>query len=319
MQRPAKLAACSALVGTALVLAAVVPAAASGPAPSAAAAPAAAAPESDTPTLVDGIAEPTDAKGPADKAALAHLKAKKDRYHIPSAETNLVVTDVTEVGSDETVRFTQQHGGVEVLGGQYIVRMKKKDAERIVTGTSGQYFTDLTVGVEPTISTELAVERAVQAVQYGGKAAGTLGGETKAALTGSDQGLVVLPQGAGVLTRHVTVRGTDATGAPVVQEVYIEATTGFPTLQYSGIQTFGIAGAATPARRCPSSDRRGHRSGRHGDAAHRRRCAGQPDAGRGERRVPAARHDASGHPDRDVRRLGRRGLLVPERNDPCRR
>jgi Zn-dependent metalloprotease len=247
MQRPAKLAACSALVGTALVLAAVVPAAASGPAPSSAVAPAAAAAESDTPTLIDGIAEPTDAKGPADKAALAHLNAKKDRYHIASAETNLVVTDVTAVGSDETVRFTQQHGGVDVLGGQYIVRMKKKDAERIVTGTSGRYFTDLTVGVEPKISTELAVERAVQAVLYGGKAAGTVGGETRAALTGADQGLVVLPQGAGVLTRHVTVRGTDATGALVVQEVYVEATTGLPMLQYSGIQTFGIAAATTPA------------------------------------------------------------------------
>ncbi|MDQ7880119.1 M4 family metallopeptidase [Microbacterium sp. QXD-8] len=248
MHRPAKLAACSALVGTALVLASVVPAAASAdPAPSTVAAPASADPDSDTPTLVDGIAEPTDAKGPADKAALAHLKAKKDRYHIPSAETNLVVSDVTEAGSDETVRFTQRHGGVEVLGGQYIVRMKKKEAERIVTGTSGQYFTDLTVGVEPKISSELAVARAVQAVQYGGKSAGTVGGETTAALTGADQGLVVLPQGAGILTRHVTVRGTDAAGAPVVQEVYIEATTGLPTLQYSGIQTFGIAGVATPA------------------------------------------------------------------------
>ena len=248
MQRPAKLAACSALVGTALVLATVVPAAASsGPAPSTVAAPAAAAPESDTPTLVDGLAEPADAKSPADKAALAHLAAKKDRYHIPSAETNLVVTDVTEVGRDETVRFAQRHGGVEVLGGQYIVRMKKNDTERIVTGTSGQYFTGLTVGVEPKISSELAVARAIEAVQYGGKSAGTVGGETKAALTGVDQGLVVLPQGAGLLTRHVTVRGTDATGAPVVQEVYVEATTGLPTLQYSGIQTFGIAGAAAPA------------------------------------------------------------------------
>ena len=204
-----------------------------------------------------------------------------------------------------------------MLGGQYIVRMKKKDAERIVTGTSGQYFTDLTVGVEPKISTELAVERAVHAVQYGGKAAGTLGAETKAALTGSDQGLVVLPQGAGVLTRHVTVRGTDATGAPVCAGGLHR---GHDRLPDAGVQRhpdIRDRRRRHPRRRCPRSDRRGHRSGRHGDAAHRRRCAGLPDAGRGERRVPAARHDASGHPDRDVRRLwGVVGYSYPERNDP---
>jgi Zn-dependent metalloprotease len=249
MQRHLKHATCSVLVGTALVLGTAVPAVASGTsaAPAAASVAEATTSPTDTPPLIDGIAEATTATGPADKAALAHLKSKKDRYKIPSADTNLAAAAVTVADGAETVRFTQKHKGVEVLGGQYIVRMKKKAGERVVTGTSGQYFTDLTVSTTPSISSELAVQRAVQAVQYGGKAAGTVGGETKAALTGEDQGLVVLPQGAGVLTRHVTVRGTEATGSPVVQEVYIEATAGFPVLQYSGIQTFGVADVAPTA------------------------------------------------------------------------
>ncbi|WP_308401550.1 hypothetical protein [Streptomyces roseoverticillatus] len=62
-------------------------------------------------------------------------------------------------------------------------------------------------------------------------------------LTGTARGLVVLPKGPGVLTRHATVRGTaPATGAPVLQEVYVDAKAGYPVLQYSGIKTFRAAG-----------------------------------------------------------------------------
>lgn len=249
MQRKVILAVCSAIAGAALVAGAGAQAVAA-PTPARAAAStstASSASATDTPELVDGIAEPTTATGPADKAAKDHLKANQGRYHIPNADKDLATKEVLTRDGAETVRFTQKHAGVDVFGGQYIVRMEKKNAQRVVTGTSGRYFTELTVGVEPKISSELAVERAVQAVQYGGKAAGTVGGEAKAALTGAEQGLVVLPQGAGVLTRHVTVRGTDATGAPVVQEVYIEATAGFPALQYSGIQTFGVADTSPAA------------------------------------------------------------------------
>jgi Zn-dependent metalloprotease len=256
MQRHATLAVCSALVGSALVLAVAAPSAAApdraAPGSVAVAGTTPAPPgngtsPTDTPALVDGIAEPTTGTGAADKAALAHLSSNQSRYHIAAPERNLVTSDVHTQDGTESVRFTQQHKGVEVLGGQYIVRMTHKGSQRLVTGTSGRFFTDLTVDVEPNVSSELAVERAIQSVRYGGEAAGTVGGQTTAVLSGTDQGLVVLPQGGGVLTRHVTVRGTDATGAPVVQEVYIEATAGFPALQYSGIQTFGVADAEPAA------------------------------------------------------------------------
>ncbi|WP_431955184.1 M4 family metallopeptidase, partial [Actinacidiphila sp. bgisy167] len=58
-------------------------------------------------------------------------------------------------------------------------------------------------------------------------------------LTGTDRGLSVLPTGKGVLARHVTVRGTDpATGAPVDQEVYLDAATGVAVYEHGGAPTF---------------------------------------------------------------------------------
>ncbi|WP_223206323.1 hypothetical protein [Streptomyces xanthii] len=67
-------------------------------------------------------------------------------------------------------------------------------------------------------------------------------------LDGKATGLTILPQGAGVLTRYMTVTGVNpADGTPVKQEVYVDARSGFPLLQYSAIQTFGVAGAAAGA------------------------------------------------------------------------
>ncbi|WP_329434045.1 hypothetical protein OG564_17745 [Streptomyces sp. NBC_01280] len=57
--------------------------------------------------------------------------------------------------------------------------------------------------------------------------------------------MTILPQGTGVLTRHITVTGTNpADGTAVKQEVYVDGHSGFPVMQYSGIQTFGATGAA---------------------------------------------------------------------------
>lgn len=49
-----------------------------------------------------------------------------------------------------------------------------------------------------------------------------------------------------MLTRHVTVSGTNPrTGEPVRQEVYVDARSGFPVLQYSALQTFAPDTATT--------------------------------------------------------------------------
>ncbi|WP_078871487.1 M4 family metallopeptidase [Streptomyces caatingaensis] len=207
------------------------------------------APRTATPALVTGIREPAAAGGSAADAARGHLAAKEGRYRIADPGRNLRPVRTVEAGTTETVRLQQRYKGVEVLGGQYVVRMEHRNGKRVVTGTSGKYFTGLTADTTPEVDEELAVDRAVEATatRLGAHGAGVRAPAEDAEypLTGTARGLVVLPRGEGVLTRHVTVRGTDpATRQPVLQEVYVDARTGYPVLQYSGIKTFGAPGAA---------------------------------------------------------------------------
>ncbi|MFE2303702.1 M4 family metallopeptidase [Streptomyces sp. NPDC059445] len=210
----------------------------------------------DTPSLVTGLHEEAAVTGTAADAARGHLRARKGRYHIADTSANGLVSagTTTEKGGRETVRLQQRYKGVPVLGGQYLVRMTAKDGRRTVTGTSGNYFTGLKLGsVAPKVSERTAIERAVAAVtaQQGGGLLHTPAKGEKAAglqLTGEEQGLTILPRGTGVLTRHITVTGAGTgDGTPVRQEVYIDARSGFPVLQYSGIETFGATGTAANA------------------------------------------------------------------------
>ncbi|WP_184345929.1 M4 family metallopeptidase [Streptomyces olivoverticillatus] len=205
-----------------------------------------------TPSLVDGIREGAKATGSAADAARGHLADKKSRYRIADPGRDLKPVQTVSTGTSETVRLQQKHRGVDVLGGQYVVRMEKKDGKRVVTGTSGKYFTALKADTKADVGEDLAVRRAVAATaaQLGGKRLAKPEQDAKApALTGTARGLVVLPRGAGVLTQHVTVRGTDpATGEPVLREVYVDAKAGYPVLQYSGIKTFGAPKSAKSAQ-----------------------------------------------------------------------
>ncbi|WP_414167956.1 M4 family metallopeptidase [Streptoverticillium reticulum] len=241
----------AALLGAAALVVSAVPA-------QAVAASAAAGPEvvpgkgTSTPSLVDGIRDRTKATGNAADAAREHLADKQSRYHIGNPQRDLAPLGTQSSGATETVRLQQKHHGIDVLGGQYVVRMEKKDGKRLVTGTSGRYFTRLTADTKAAVTQDVAVERAVAAVraQLGGRtldksdiAQPGRQGLTRSAesFSGTARGLVVLPKGDGVLTQHVTVRGTHpATGEPVLREVYIDAKAGYPVLQYSGIKTFGV-------------------------------------------------------------------------------
>ncbi|MFF7336450.1 M4 family metallopeptidase [Streptomyces sp. NPDC008163] len=253
----------AALLATAGLMATAMPAA---HADTAAAAPAASettpGSETDAPSLVTGLHEEVAATGSAADAARGHLKARKSRYHIAdtSAKDLTSVGTTTEKGGKETVRLQQKYKGVEVLGGQYVVRMTKKDGKRAVTGTSGNYFTKLKLDtVAPKVSEKTAIERAVGAVsaQFGGGMLRVPAKGEKAAaaeFTGKAGDVTILPQGTGVLTRHITVTGTNpADGSPVQQEVYIDAHSGFPVMQYSGIQTFGATNTATGATDGPAA------------------------------------------------------------------
>ncbi|MFI9205628.1 M4 family metallopeptidase [Streptomyces sp. NPDC053048] len=209
-----------------------------------------------TPSLVDGIREGVKASGSAADAARGHLADKQSRYRIANPGRDLKPVRTTTAGASETVRLQQKHRGIDVLGGQYVVRMEKKDGKRVVTGTSGKYFTALTADTKADVSEDLAVKRAVNATlaRLAAKkldknaVAAARGAKAERPLTGTARGLVVLPKGTGVLAHHVTVRGADpATGEPVLREVYIDAKAGYPVLQYSAIKTFGAPKAAAKA------------------------------------------------------------------------
>ncbi|MEU2854489.1 M4 family metallopeptidase [Streptomyces syringium] len=248
----------AALLGAAALVATAVPAHAAAPGQS----PADVIPGTDTatPALVDGIREAVKSTGSAADAARGHLADKESRYRIADPRRDLKPVQTLNSGAGETVRLQQKHRGVDVLGGQYVVRMEKKDGKRVVTGTSGKYFTGLKVATEAEVGEELAVRRAVSATaaRLGGnklatKDAPKKGAAAAAPLTGTARGLVVLPKGPGVLTHHITVRGTHpGTGEPVLREVYIDAKAGFPVLEYSGIKTFGApksaGGSGAPGR-----------------------------------------------------------------------
>ncbi|WP_372409598.1 M4 family metallopeptidase [Streptomyces luteireticuli] len=214
-----------------------------------------------TPALVTGIREPVRADGSAADAARGHLAAKEGRYRIADPGRDLKPVQTVNSGATETVRLQQKHKGVEVLGGQYVVRMEHKNGKRVVTGTSGKYFTGLTAGTTPEVDEELAVDRAVEATATGLRAhrpgARVQADDAEYPLAGTARGLVVLPKGQGVLTQHVTVHGTDpATKQPVLNEVYIDAKSGYPVLQYSGIKTFGAPKAVAVSGDGKQAERR---------------------------------------------------------------
>lgn len=245
-------------MGVAALVVPAVPAHAAAKAPAPPPSPAQMIPgqETQTPALVRGIREQAPARGGAAAAARAHLDGERGRYRIPDAARDLVPAGTIAADGRETVRLQQRHRGVPVLGGQYIVRMEKRDGERVVTGTSGRYFTELSTGTTPEVGEALAVERAVAAVrtELGDRNFSIRsplpgqGEEERAPLEGTARGPVVLPTGSGVLTQQVTVHGTDpASGEPVRREVYIDARAGYPVLQYSAIKTFG-APRATAGR-----------------------------------------------------------------------
>jgi bacillolysin len=215
------------------------------------------APATDTPALVDGLAEPADAALTPDKAAKAHLAGHKDRYKIADPSGTHVTASVSTEGARETVRLNQRYKGLPVFGAQYVVRMEKKGAARTVTGTSGAYYTDLKVDTTAArLPADKAVARAVEDVRrslhpgaavVAGVRPGAKPGTTAKDLTGKDQGLVVMPTGTGVLARHVVVTGTDgASGQPVARDVYVSATSGVTLLSVSRIKTVAAPQQVAP-------------------------------------------------------------------------
>ena len=250
--------AAAAILGTTAPAANAAPPSPTGTTLSEGSVPVTAAPATDTPALVDDVADPVDATVAPDRAAKAHLAGHKDRYKIGDPAGTLATASVETEGERETVRLDQRYKGLPVFGAQYVVRTEKTAGKRTVTGTSGSYFTNLDVDTTVTsIPAAVAVSRAVEEVRkslHPGAAVvasaprtGSAPGAAAADLVGTDQGLVIMPTGTGVLARRVLVKGKDVvTGQPVLRDVYVGAANGVPLLSVSRIKSF-VAGQQAAA------------------------------------------------------------------------
>ncbi|MFJ1929652.1 MULTISPECIES: M4 family metallopeptidase [unclassified Streptomyces] len=160
-------------------------------------------------------------------AAQRHLEARNDVYHTSGLE--LSKPKSTTQDGRSTVRFTQSLKGVPVLGAEYAVHTKGTTVE----SAGGSLFTGLTTDVTPKLTEEKARGRLFSDE--------SLRRLSRAERSTAAHGLVVLPRGAGLLTWHFTVTGTDLSGRPVRQQVYVDAHSGGVALSYNE-----LAGAEGP-------------------------------------------------------------------------
>ncbi|WP_188196948.1 M4 family metallopeptidase [Nonomuraea sp. SYSU D8015] len=188
----------------------------------------------EAPAEVSGLAEPAPA-GDAVAAAEEHLT--DPRYHIDPAD--LVPLHTVVDGADETVRFAQRHRGLPVVGGQYLVHFRTDGGERRVIGAGGRFLTELDVDPTPRITAE----------QAGRLARATLVKDRASVRVIPGGGLVVVPDGKGVLAWKVTLTGADPVKKkPVLLEAYVDARSGRPLFAVDRLRGFEgsvVAGGQT--------------------------------------------------------------------------
>ncbi|GAA1216768.1 hypothetical protein GCM10009665_03300 [Kitasatospora nipponensis] len=176
-----------------------------------------------TPQLVTGLTEAAPGN-PAD-AARTFLAAHPDQYRIDPGQLTELATERTPEGG-HTVRFQQNRAGIPVLGAQYLVHLTGDGADQRIESVGGKYFTGLSTPTTPTVPTE-----ALRALALGS----VTDPQVRAKATAEDRGPVILPGGTGRLTRHFTLHGSaPAAGAPLVREVYVDATVGAIALTDEG-------------------------------------------------------------------------------------
>ena len=181
-------------------------------------------------------------------AARRFLAGRRDTFHIADPVQDLRTVSTASEDGVTTVRLSQRYRDIRVVGAQYVVRMRDRGASNVVTGTSGRYFSALSVDVSHPLGfrfARLAALHALSDVRW------------KKAPVVSDAGNAIVPVGPGILTRHVTVTGYDlGRRRPVRQQLYIHAHTGKPVLSFNDlaydtpVETTGpsVNGGSVPLR-----------------------------------------------------------------------
>ena len=173
-------------------------------------------------------------------AARSFLAARSSTYHISDPARDLRTVSHASENGVTTVRLAQRYRGLPVVGAQYVVRMKDEGASNLVSGTSGQYFSELGVDTSHPLgfapARRAALHWLTSTVRWRGTPSVT------------DHGSAVVPVGKGVLTRHVTVSGYDnARRTPVRQQMYIHAHTGKPVMSFNDLQFDGPVSTTGPS------------------------------------------------------------------------
>ncbi|WP_340540397.1 M4 family metallopeptidase [Nocardioides sp. GXZ039] len=184
-----------------------------------------------TPALTDDRAAVPGARSAA-AAARTYLAEREQRFGIAAGRDLVAVRPAVADAAGRTAeRFAQRYHGIPVLGAEYVVRVREHGGRFQVEGTSGDYFTGLRVDLRRRMPFAAArgVARQLLAAEPAAQVRDVI-----------DRGEVVVPQGPGVLTRHVTVVGLDRErGLPLRRELYLAAGRTVPVLAYDDIQTDG--------------------------------------------------------------------------------
>lgn len=167
-----------------------------------------------TPHLTQTSVTMPGAKG--DKAARAFLGQRTSTYHIdnPSAQLRHEGQETVSASGIVADRYTQLHQGVPVFGGAFVVRSRATAQGAVVVGTSGTYYTGLSVATRPTLTREQARRAIVGTLALRGLR-----------LTAAEEGsLTVIPTGPGELAYQWQLTATDVrTGSLLRLEALTDA------------------------------------------------------------------------------------------------
>jgi len=143
-----------------------------------------------------------------------------------ASSADLRAGSTTTVHGTIVKRFDQEYAGIPVVGAQYVVRLRDRAGEPVVTGGNGKVLGNLDIDLSNGLSADFARVIAQRAL------ADELPGATIV-----DHGQAILPLGKGVLTRHLTARGWSRDGRLVQRELYLTAGSTRPVLSYDSIDS----------------------------------------------------------------------------------
>ncbi|MDQ3878333.1 MAG: M4 family metallopeptidase, partial [Actinomycetota bacterium] len=162
------------------------------------------------PVVVGAMAPGWSERDPV-TAAREGLVRQRALYRI--GISGLRVINVSSFGDVTTVRFQQMLNGIPVFGATYLVHLRHVASGYKTISSTGRFYTQLSTSTSPVIDV-----RAAERIAW-------LSQRPMQVQDATTHGLVVMPQGHGVLAYRVAVTGTSF-GHLVRRDVYVGARSG---------------------------------------------------------------------------------------------